>query len=447
MAVVQNVEERRALGQAARKQHPRSGHAEWTPQVDRDVVPILIEAVGDRIPELLPIRWERMASSPFAFFRGAAAVMARDLAGRPNTGLLAQICGDAHVRNMGAFASPEGHRVFDINDFDETVRAPFEWDLLRFATSLVLAGREAGDADEQCQESIASYVRSYREALQSFAELPFIDLLRVEVKRILSARPIDRILRKADRATPQWLLGKLTRPDRTGEPRFIDTPPLLRRVAAGEAEKVLQSLARYEETLAVDHRFALGQYDPIDVAFKIVGVGSVGVRDYVVLFAGSAKDDVLFLQIKEESSSYYAPYVAETDAHGGRRVAAGQRLMQRASDPFLGWTDIDGRGFLVRQLNDHKASIETQELTGTALAQYASVAGAVLARAHARTGDAVALAAYCGKSDRLDRAITRFAVAYADQTIADHARFVHAMLPGRVAAPAPESSERRRVKG
>jgi uncharacterized protein (DUF2252 family) len=423
---MRSIEEQQAAGRQARKRVPRSGHGDWQAAAGRDVVAILREYVRERIPELLPIRWERMAASPFGFFRGATPVMARDLAGRPNTGLVAQICGDAHVRNMGAFASPEGHLVFDINDFDETVRAPFEWDLLRFATSLVLAGREAGDTDDECRASAGAFVRSYRGAVRGFAKLPYIDLLRVEVKRILSEKPINRILRMAERATPRWLLAKVTEESGSGGRRFIERPPLLKRLAAPDAEKVLQSLAAYEETLAADHRFALGHYRPVDFAFKVVGIGSVGVRDFVILLAGAAEDDVLFLQIKEEGPSCYAPYVDEADTNHGRRVATGQRLMQRATDPFLGWTEIDGRPFLVRQLNDHKASVAPQDLTGKPLVEYATVAGSVLARAHARTGEAAALVAYCGKSDWIDTAITRFAIAYADQTVADHARFVDA---------------------
>jgi uncharacterized protein (DUF2252 family) len=333
-----------------------------------------------------------------------------------------QICGDAHVQNLGAYESAEGHLIFDVNDFDETTRAPFEWDLLRFATSLVLAGLEAGDSRRCCAESVAAYVRSYREGLASFSRLPFIDLLRVDVKRIVSAKPVDQILRKAERATPAVLLKKLTQ----GSPRpsFRDAPPLLRRLAGTEAQRVLASLPEYERSLADDRRFAFSHYRPVDAAFKVVGTGSVGVNDYAVLFAGMAENDVLFLQIKEESPSCYAPYVPQDATHNGRRVVEGQRRLQRTSDPFLGWTSIEEGQYLVRQLNDHKAAIEEQELKGRSLRIYAEVVGTVFARGHARTGEAAALAAYCGTGDNLDRAITRFALAYADQTVRDHKRFV-----------------------
>ena len=420
---MKSIEEQRAIGRAARKNLPRSAHAEWTPRGNRDVAAILADVSRGRIPELLPIRRQRMAASPFGFFRGAAAVMARDLASRPNSGLPVQICGDAHVRNLGAYASPEGHLVFDINDFDETICAPFEWDLLRFATSLVLAGREAGDSEKRCVEAAAAFVRSYRHCIEEFSLMAHLSLLRVDVKRIIRRTPVDLILRKAERATPDILLKKLTRRDGDAR-RFRDAPPLLRRVTGSEAERVLASFAEYSETLRCDDRLALGRYRPVDVAFKVVGTGSVGVHDYAVLFAGAAKEDVVFLQVKEAPPSCYTPYISLPPAgHNGRRVAEGTRLMQRASDPLLGWTTIDGRDYLVRQLNDHKASVEPEELEGESLAAYAKVAGTLFARAHARTGEAAAIAAYCGIGDKLDCAIARFAVAYADQSAADHARF------------------------
>jgi uncharacterized protein (DUF2252 family) len=385
------------------------------------------EVERDRIRKLIPIRQERMAASPFGFFRGAAAVMARDLAARPHTDILAQICGDAHVLNLGAFASPEGHLVFDINDFDETARAPFEWDLLRFATSLVLAGREAGDSDRRCLLGVMDFVGCYRRSIAAFAQMPFIDLLRVDVKRLVSLKEIDRVLRKAERATPAVQAKKLLEPRK---PRFRTELPLLRRLSGKEAQSVLASLPEYEQTLSTERKFALSRYRPVDVAFKVSGTGSVGLHDYVVFMTGESAADVLFLQIKEESHSCYAPFVAPDPKHDGQRAVDGQRLMQRTSDPLLGWTSIDGRDYLVRQLSDHKAGIAPEEMAGKSLAQYATVAGTVFARSHARTGDAAAIAAYCGTRRRLDRAIARFAIAYANQTADDHARFVKS-LPKR----------------
>lgn len=415
-----SIEEQQASGRAARKTLPRSAHAEWTASRDREVMAIVADTERDRIPELLAIRRQRMAASPFGFFRGAAAVMARDLAARPNTGLTAQICGDAHVLNLGAYSSPEGHLVFDINDFDETVRAPFEWDLLRFATSLVLAGREAGGSGRRCVAAVTELVRSYRKGIGKFSLLPYVALLRHDIKRIVRANPVDLILRKAERATPDTLLKKLTEGD-VGQRLFRHAPPLLRRVTGAEEERVLASLAEYQETLRFEGRLAARRYRPAGIAFKVVGTGSIGLHNYVVLFTGVADDDVAFLQVKETSPSCYAPYVEQPAGHNGRRVAEGARLMQRASDPFLGWTTIEGRDYLVRQLNDHKASIEPRDLKGGSLVAYAAVAGAVLARAHARTGEAAAIAAYCGAGDKLDCSIAQFAVAYADQSGADHA--------------------------
>ena len=411
----------------ARRQPPRGAHAEWIPAADRDPVAIVREVERYRIRALIPIRQTLMAASPFGFFRGAAAVMARDLAARPNTGLLAQICGDAHVLNMGAFASPEGHLVFDINDFDETARAPFEWDLLRFAASLVLAGREAGDSDRRCVVAVMNFVGSYRRSIAAFAQMPFIDLLRVDVKRLVSSREIDRVLRKAERATRAVLAKKLLEP---GKLRIRTELPRLWRLSPKEKKKVLAALPEYEQTLSTERKFALGRYQPVDAGFKVSGTGSVGLHDYIVLMTGESAADVLFLQLKEEAPSCYASFVAPDEKHNGQRAAEGQRLMQRTSDPLLGWTSIGGRDYLVRQLNDHKAGIVPDEMSGKSLAQYAAVAGTVLARSHARTGDATAIASYCGTRRRLDRAIARFAIAYANQTAEDHAVFVKS-LPKR----------------
>jgi uncharacterized protein (DUF2252 family) len=316
---------------------------------------------------------------------------------------------------MGAFGSPEGKLVFDVNDFDESVRAPFEWDLLRFATSLVLAGREAGDPRSMYEEAVCAFVHNYRKSIEELSKLPFIDLLSVDVRRIVSARPVDRVLRKAERAAPAVLVRKMI-----DGGKFRQNPPLLVCV---DGKDVIASLETYEESLSLERRTAFHRYEPVDVAFKVSGTGSVGLRDYVIRLRGESSGDVLFLQVKEEQASCYAPFVAAEQQHQGRRAAEAQRLMQRTSDPLLGWTSIDGRDFLVRQLCDHKAGIEPGELSGKALVQYARVAGSVFARDHARTGDAATIAAYCGSSGRLDRAISRFAAAYAKQTVADHGAF------------------------
>ncbi|HEX3583321.1 MAG TPA: DUF2252 domain-containing protein [Thermoanaerobaculia bacterium] len=408
-------DEQIARGREARRRLPRNAHGEWTPSAARDPLAVIRTTEQTRIPELVPIRRERMSASAFGFFRGAADVMAHDLAPRPSSGIDAQICGDAHVLNLGAFGSPEGKLVFDVNDFDESVRAPFEWDLLRFATSLVLAGREAGDSAANCDQAVCAFVHNYRKSMGAFSKLPFIALLSVDVRRIVSAKPVDRVLRKAERAAPASLVTKLI-----DGGKFRDNPPLLLRV---DGTDVIASLGTYEESLWPERRVAFHRYEAVDVAFKVSGTGSVGLRDYVVRLRGEASGDVLFLQVKEEPGSCYAPFVPAEPQHQGRRTAEAQRLMQRTSDPLLGWTSIDGRDYLVRQLCDHKAGIEPKDLGGKALVQYARVAGSVFARDHARTGDAATIAAYCGSSGRLDHAISRFAAAYADQTVADHAAF------------------------
>ncbi|HEX7192571.1 MAG TPA: DUF2252 domain-containing protein, partial [Thermoanaerobaculia bacterium] len=370
-------------GREARRRLPRKAQGAWTPAAGRDPVAIIQAIEKKRIRKLIPIRHQRMSASPFGFFRGAAAVMANDLASRGNSGLETQICGDAHVLNLGAFASPEGKLVFDVNDFDESVRAPFEWDLLRFATSLILAGREAGDVRARCAVAASAFVRSYRESMGYFANLACIDLLSVDVKRIVSAKPVDAVLRKAERASQAMLAKKLI-DGRT----FRHDPPMLVLVGGAAGKRVIGALTEYEETLLPERRFIFRRYAPVDVAFKVSGTGSVGLHDYVIRLRGESSGDVLFLQIKEEPESCYAPFVASGPQHQGRRVAEAQRLAQRASDPLLGWTTIDGRDYLVRQLSDHKAGIEPLDLRGRALVEYARVAGTVLARDHARTGEA-----------------------------------------------------------
>ncbi len=393
---------------------------------------LLQESNAERLPALVPIKITRMAQSPFAFFRGAAPLMALDLSKTPATGLRVQICGDAHVQNVGAFAAPDGHLTFDLNDFDETIPGPWEWDVKRMAASLVLAGREAGDTDRENADAIRAFVGAYREAMNGFAEMTFLDTVRYEVRRYLGAGPAHVALSRAERASPQHALAKLTVRARAGLPRFHDRPPILAHVPDRVAAAVIASLASYRETLGPDRQLALDVYRPVDVAFKVVGTGSVGTRDYVVLLFGGGPADPLILQVKEELTSCYHPYLPETPPfpHQGRRVAEGQHRMQSATDPFLGWTRVEGRDYLVRQLADHKAKVEVSELAGSALVRFARVSGEILAKAHARTGDAAAIAGYCGGSDRLDRAIARFALAYADQAEKDYALFRKAIRSG-----------------
>jgi uncharacterized protein (DUF2252 family) len=433
--------QRRAWGLSQRQQRVRRvDQGEWSARSNRpDPIATLKQSHADRLPDLLPIKIQRMAETPFGFFRGAAPVMAVDLAGLPRTGIEVQLCGDAHAHNVGAFAAPDGHLLFDLNDFDESIRGPWEWDLKRLATSFVLIGREAGDSDRLCNEAVQSLVRSYRETMARLANLTILEVLRYQVRRLKGRGPVSAALARAERMTPLQVVEKLT--DRSRR-RFHDRRPLLCHVPDRTAREVIRALRAYRDTLSPERQHVLDCYRPLDVAFKVVGTGSVGTRDYVVLFQGREPEDPLVLQVKEALPSCYARFLphARVYAHQGQRVVAGQRLMQVASDPFLGWATVDGRDFLVRQLADHKASVETEELSGIALVEYALVCGEVLAKGHARSGDAVVLAGYCGDSVKLDRAIAQFAKRYAEQTILDHKRLLEAIRKGVV----PSIRNRRR---
>jgi uncharacterized protein (DUF2252 family) len=438
-------ESRRLFGRSLRRRLSRDEHGGWREEWRRlDPLATLKASNAERLPELVPLKLARMAASPFGFFRGAAPIMAGDLARRPVTGLLTQISGDAHIKNLGAYAAPDGHLVFDLNDFDETIVGPWEWDLKRLAASFVLAAREAGSGKALAREAVLHLVRSYREGLQRLEALCTLDLIRVEVRRHLDTELMRDVLGKAERVTPVHSLQKLTVPRRGGRREFHDRPPVLYHVAEREARSVLRSLSSYRDTLSADRQLALDAYRPLDVAFKVVGTGSVGTRDYAVLLLGRGPEDPLLLQVKQAVPSCYQSYLpaAPRYEHQGRRVAEGQHRMQSATDPLLGWTTVDGRDFIVRQLADHKAGLEPEDLVGEALVSYALVAGELLAKAHARAGDAAAIGGYCGRSERLDRAILGFAIAYADQTERDHARLVQAIKTGEVRA-ASEFSLRR----
>ena len=419
-------EDRIAFGKAQRERASRVGQARWEAPPRRvDPVEALTRSFKGRVAELLPIKEARMSASPFGFFRGAVPVMAADLASLPRSGVAVQLCGDAHVRNLGAYAAPDGHLLFDINDFDETIHGPFEWDLKRLATSVVLAGREAGARDAACGDAVEELMSSYRAWIDRFRVMTPLALFRYEVRRFRGMTVVQEILWKAERETPERTLAKLTVPAGRGLRRFVQRRPLLLRLAPTLARRVLSSLGRYRATLSDDRQLLLDAYRPVDVAFKVVGTGSVGARDYVVMLVCAGVAAPLFLQIKQEFESAYAPFLkrAARVAHEGQRVARAQHRMQTLSDPFLGWTEIEGRHFLVRQLSDHKAAIEPGDLRGSALAEYARLAGELFAKAHARTGDPAVIHGYCGDSEKLDRAIRRFAVAYADQTTSDYTSF------------------------
>lgn len=429
--------ERRALGRARRKQLARQDHAHWKAQAHRrKSVALLEESMRGRVPALIALKYERMLESPFGYFRGAVPVMAADLAVTSNTGILTQICGDAHVRNLGAFAAPDGRLVFDINDFDETIRAPFEWDLKRLAASLVLAGRATGSKKGGCDDAVLTFTTRYHKFVAMFARMPVTALARFQVHRLQEISPVSRALLQAERSTPTNALEQLTEPGKTASGNiaasrvFKEDKPLLARVGRAQRRAILASLISYNETLQVERRHFFAQYHPLDVAFKVVGTGSVGLRDYVVYFEGNGPGDPLFLQLKEQPGSAYAPYLSPRGSaqHQGERVVNGQRAMQFQSDPFLGWTTIANRHYEVRQLNDHKGTIAIEDLAGDGLLQYAEMCGELLARGHARSGDACVLAGYIGNGKRFGAALAQFADAYADQTEKDWEELKRAKL-------------------
>jgi uncharacterized protein (DUF2252 family) len=449
--------------QQRRRQMRRPEHRIWKAKDRRENPLKLLEAsTRGRVPALVALKNEMMAASPFAYFRGAVPVMAYDLSLIANTGIRNQLCGDAHVRNLGAFAAPDGRLVFDINDFDETIVGPFEWDVKRMATSLVLAGRGAGVKSLACRDAAAMFLESYRTAMAMFARMPVLEMARFQVHRLDSVGAVAGILLMAERATPMHTLVTLTEVKKggasvakkksakdkvkgaetteAGQRMFKTQPPRLTRERGEVTERVLGSLVKYTESLQPERRHFLAQYRPVDVAFKVVGTGSVGLRDYVVLMEGNGAKDPLFLQIKEEVASGYAPYVGTKGRggrmHEGRRVVEGERAMQVQSDPFLGWTTMEGRDYLVRQLNDHKASIQLESLKAAGLLEYAAVCGEILARGHARAGDSAMIAGYLGRSARFDVAVGEFADAYANQTELDWKQLVQSLKKSGKKAPA-----------
>src|ERR1039457_5394046 len=414
-------QERRNLGQARRKQVGRQEHSEFNPKARKaSPLALLARSMHGRVPALIKLKYELMELSPFGYFRGAVPVMAADLAVLPSTGIVSQLCGDAHVRNLGAYAAPDGRLVFDINDFDETIRGPFEWDLKRMAASVTLAGRGSGHKESSARQAVEKCIERYAAQMRAFAEMPGIEVGRYQVHRLGQAEPVHNALVKAERATPQHTLEQLTQPASTqpGAPRrFKEMKPTLTRVTGAQAAAVLASLGPYREMLEPHRQHLLSFYRPVDVAFKVVGTGSVGLRDYCVYFEGNGPGDPLFLQIKEEPASAYTPWLpdAHPTHHNGKRTAEGQRAMQLQSDPFLGWTHIGGRQYLVRQLNDHKGSIAIEDLAGVNLKAYAEVCGELLARGHARSGDPQVIAGYLGSGTAFAEALGKFGGLYDDQ--------------------------------
>ncbi|MFB6582051.1 MULTISPECIES: DUF2252 domain-containing protein [unclassified Streptomyces] len=437
--------ERLRRGRAVRKITGRAAHGRWTASPDRpDPVGVLQRQATDRVPELLPIRYGRMAASPLAFLRGAASVMAADLATTPQTGLTVQLCGDAHLLNFGMFASPERALLFDLNDFDETFPGPFEWDVKRLASSVAVAARDNGHGDDRAARAALGVARAYRETIRELAghrELDVwyhrtdtADLLPLIRKREVRDR-VEANLARARRRTSLRALGKLTEV-RDGRRRIIHDPPLLEPLARADSREVDEIFDKYRSTLPEERRLLLDRFRFADVARKVVGVGSVGTRCFIVLLLGRDADDPLFLQIKEAVPSVLQGHLPDDEhEHQGHRVVAGQRRMQAAGDIFLGWTTGPaGRHFYGRQLRDMKGSADLAGMPPGLLARYAELCARALARAHARTGDRIAIAGYLGGADTFDRAVAGFALRYADRTRADHALLTAAVADGRITA-------------
>ncbi|WP_328669080.1 DUF2252 domain-containing protein [Streptomyces sp. NBC_00328] len=452
--------ERAALGKEARVRCPRSEHAVYRPGPKRpDPLAILEEQSAARVQELVPIRYSRMTESPFRFYRGAAAIMASDLAGSPVSGINAQLCGDAHLLNFRLLASPERKLMFDINDFDETLPGPWEWDVKRLSASFVIAARANGFDDAERARIVSGTVRSYREAMRRFAGMSNLDVwyAKIDAERLQDLttdqlrksgqKKLDRALTKARSRDTVQVFDKLTR-QVDGRPRIAPDPPLLVPIAdllpdteRTTLERQFRGLIeRYGITLPSDRRALLDDYQLADVARKVVGVGSVGTRCWIILLLGRDGRDPLFLQAKEADTSVLADHVGASQYRNqGERVVAGQRLMQAASDMFLGWERVDGvdgkrRDFYIRQLRDWKGIAMPETMSPLQLETFGGVCGLTLARAHARSGDRIAIASYLGKKDSFDRALVTFAEAYADQNERDHQALVDAVKAGRLPA-------------
>jgi uncharacterized protein (DUF2252 family) len=458
-------EQRAASGKAARARAPLEAHAEFRPAKARDPVALLLGQAETRVPDLVPIRHGRMLVSPFTFYRGAALPMAADLHTTPTSGLEVQLCGDAHLSNFGAYASPERRLVFDLSDFDETLPGPFEWDVKRLAASLVVAGRDNGFSAKQCRKATLAAVESYRTAMRGFASQSILDVwyahLNIEdaiaeYRATLTARQrkqdkadlkaTEKLLAKAHTRDSLQAVGKLTTVT-DGRRRIISDPPLvvpLDELTGIDHEKVLgrvrDLVTAYRDTLQSDRRHLLDHFTLSDVAHKVVGVGSVGTRAWIVLLEAGVEAEALLLQAKQAEASALADHAGDSEyANQGERVVAGQRLMQAASDIFLGWLSVRSPGggdedYYLRQLRDWKLSAEIELMRPQSMALYARLCGWTLARAHARSGDRIAISAYLGDSTQFDNALADFAETYADQNERDHAALAAAVAAGQVEA-------------
>jgi uncharacterized protein (DUF2252 family) len=452
-----SIDERRAVGRDLRKVTPRSSHADWTPAADRrDPIALLLEQNASRQQDLVPVRHGRMSVSPFTFYRGAARVMAADLASTPDSGLRAQICGDAHLSNFGVFTTPERAQVFDVNDFDETLPGPWEWDLKRLVASFAIAGRNNGFDDATRQIIDRRVTQAYREAMADFAQTSTLEtwyarLTSEQILAITSKKGTRmRVARSLDKARTRdnlQALGKLTETV-DGQIKIVSAPPIVVGIeslaeAEGLSHEEVERIARtsfqaYRNNIPADRRLLLDRFHMVDLARKVVGVGSVGTFCLIALFLGSDSDDPLFLQIKEANASVLEEFLPKSRYRNhGQRVVEGQRLIQAASDIFLGWSRGTGeakRHFYWRQLRDGKGSPDVEGMDPAIMTGYARLCGWTLARAHARSGDALAISSYVGTGDVLDRSLAEFSERYADQNQRDYDAFQQAIRDGRVEA-------------
>jgi uncharacterized protein (DUF2252 family) len=442
------VEQLHSQGRALREIVPRESHGQWAPAKDRaDVLSILKKGNIGRLQELVPLRMGRTAASPFAFLRGAAAVMAHDLAKTPDMGFKVVLDGDAHVNNFGIYGTAQRELVFDLNDFDETVIGPWEWDLKRLTASVNVAGRENGLNAKERRTAVMQTVGGYQQNMQRLEKMGTLDIWylhaypgRENILRKVPAKAqavVQKVMRKAFQSDNHSLLTKVAEKNAKGKWQFREDPPILTRVKPALQNKLISALVRYSLTLSGERRYMLSTYRVADVAHRVVGVGSVGTRAYLVLLMGKNDDDPLFLQIKEATDPAHAPYIDSWKSkfqHAGQRIVIGQRALQASSDVMLGWTDVDARPYYVRQMKNLKASIPIEWLTGDSFNFYGWACGALLARAHARTGEAAMIAGYCGRSLVLQEALADWAEAYGNQTEIDHSKLVDAIKRGEIAA-------------
>ena len=443
-------EERIQIGKSLRERLPRSSHAIWQPPAaGREPIEIIEASNRGRLQELIPIRYGRMLRSPFTFLRGSAALMAYDLATTPKTDIIVQACGDCHLLNFGFFATPERNLVFDINDFDETLPAPWEWDLKRLVVSFVIAGRDSDLSDQESKAAAIDCARSYREHLREYSRLSPLEIwyTRIGAEQAIEMSPDEKtrkireqIMAKARERIIEHLYPKIVT-QTGGRNRFVDQPPILYHVNEPDWETLVrEGLEDYRQSLPEERRVLFDRYQLEDFALKVVGIGSVGTRCYIALFF-SEDNHPLILQVKEACPSVLEPYTAKSQYENqGQRVVTGQRLMQSSSDIFLGWTQgRRGKDFYLRQLRDMKFSLPIEGVSAVQLQRYAEFCGWTLARAHAKSGDAATISGYLGKGDQFDLAMGEFAIAYAEQTERDHAALVEAVKTGRVEALVEEN--------